>query len=97
MESKKLKRWKYSRNYQIVKKTFFKSVCWYDLIHCCIKYDGVFRYMLHWINIKFVKELYKNSICQRTIDIIKSTQEDTSLITKQGAVKDSLISYLIPL
>ena len=45
---------------------------------------------------KFVKEVYKDSICQRTIIIINSTQEGASLITKQGAVKNSVIRYLIP-
>ena len=76
-----------SRSYKILKKTFFKSVCWYDMIHCCIKYEGVFRYIEHWINIEFVKEVYKSSICQRTINIINCAQEGASLITKPGAAK----------
>ena len=46
---------------------------------------------------KLVKEVCKDSICQRTIIIINSTQEGASLITKQGAVKNSVIKYLIPL
>ena len=46
---------------------------------------------------KFVKEEYKNSICQRTINIVNSAQESATLITKQGAVKNNLIRYLIPL
>ena len=34
---------------------------------------------------------------QRTISIINSAQEGASLITKQGAAKNSLVRYLIPL
>ena len=29
--------------YKKLKKTFFKSVRWYNIIHCCIKYEGVCR------------------------------------------------------
>ena len=44
-----------------------------------------------------VKEVYKNSICQGTINIINSAQESASLITKQRELKNSLMWYLIPL
>ena len=30
--------------YKILKKTFLKSVRWYDIIHYCIKHEGVGRY-----------------------------------------------------
>ena len=36
------------------------------------------------------KKVYKNSICQRTVNTINSANEGASLITKQGAVKNSL-------
>ena len=49
------------------------------------------------MNTKFVKEVYNNSICQRTTIIINSAQGGASLITKQGEVKNSLTRYLIPL
>ena len=45
------------------------------------------------MNIKFVKEVYKNSICERNINIIYSAQEGAYLITKQGTLKKSLMRY----
>ena len=66
----------------------------YDIINCCIKYEGVFRYIYQQINIKLAKKVYKKSICQRTVNIINSANEGASLITKQGAVKNSLMRYV---
>ena len=34
-----------AENYEMLSKTFFKSVFWYEIIHCCIKYDGICRYI----------------------------------------------------
>ena len=62
---KKLKRWTYSKNYKIFKKSFFRSVRWYDIIHYCIKYEGVCWYI--WKN--FTKK--KNRINIESLVFVK--------------------------
>ena len=34
-----------AENCKILEETFFKSVRWYDISYCCIKYEGVGRYI----------------------------------------------------
>ena len=34
-----------AENYKILKQTFFKSVCRYDIIHICIEYESICWYI----------------------------------------------------
>ena len=70
-----------AETYKILKQTYFRSVCWYDIIRSCIKYEDISKEVLPkrriWANNCII------SICQRTISIINCAQEGASLITEQ--------------
>ena len=64
-----------AENYKILKKTFFKSFRWYDIIHCCI------RKMV-------LADISEETLSKRRIwvNIIICAQEGVYLISKEGAV-----------
>ena len=73
------------KNYEILKKIFFKFVHRYDIINCCINYEGVCRYIKRSCTKKKNTSQYRIiSICQRTINIINCAPVGASLFTKQG-------------
>ena len=77
-----------AENYKILKRTFFNSVCWYDIIHCCIKYEGACTYIYrNFAKKKNMSQYRIISICQRDINIINCAQDGASLITKERAVE----------
>ena len=69
-----------------------KSVRWYDIFHCCSKYEGICRYI--WRKSTERKNMIQYRIINiydiRTINIINCAEEGASLICKQRAVKKKM-------